>query len=206
MITFKQILAFPMLVAVVWLVWVFGSQLGSDRMAMLLLGLVVVSFACWIYGKWGNSYVDKTRRLGSLAAALVMLAACSVGYQASRQDPSAEQWQTFSPELVETLVSQGKPVFVDFTADWCTSCKANELLTLSRPEINERFESLGVALVKGDWTKKDPVITAALAKYGRAGVPLYVLYPGQGKEPVVLPEVLFPGTVLDALAAVKKPT
>jgi thiol:disulfide interchange protein DsbD len=206
MITFKQILAFPMLLAVVWLVWVFGGQQGSDRMAMLLLALVVVSFAAWMYGKWGNSYVPQTRRLGGVFALLVMLGATSIGYQASRQDPAAEQWLTFSPELVAGLVAEGKPVFLDFTADWCTSCKANELLTLSRPEVSEKFKSLGVTLVKGDWTKKDPVITAALAKHGRAGVPLYVLYPGEGKEPMVLPEVLFPATVLEALDTVKKPT
>ena len=206
MVTFKQILAFPMLLAVVWLVWVFGGQVGSDRMAMLLLALVVVSFACWVYGKWGNSYVDKTRRLGTAAALLVMLGAGSVGYHASRQDPTAEKWLPFSPELVAGLVAEGKPVFLDFTADWCTSCKANELLTLSRPEVSEKFESLGVTLVKGDWTNQDPIITAALQKYGRAGVPLYVLYPGQGREPMVLPEVLFPATVLDALENVKKPS
>jgi thiol:disulfide interchange protein DsbD len=188
------------------LVWVFGGQVGSDRMAMLLLALVVVSFACWVYGKWGNSYVDKTRRLGTAAALLVMLGAGSVGYHASRQDPTAEKWLPFSPELVAGLVAEGKPVFLDFTADWCTSCKANELLTLSRPEVSEKFESLGVTLVKGDWTNQDPIITAALQKHGRAGVPLYVLYPGQGREPMVLPEVLFPATVLDALRNVKKPS
>ncbi len=204
MITFKQILAFPMLLAVVWLVWVFGGQVGSDRMAMLLLALVVLSFASWVYGKWGTSYVDKTRRMGMVASLLVTVAAISLGYQASREDPGAELWQPYSPALVEQLVSEGKPVFLDFTADWCTSCKANELLTLSRSDVTETFQDLGVTLVKGDWTKKDPVITAALAQYGRAGVPLYVLYPGEGREPVLLPEVLLPGMVLDALKEVKK--
>ncbi len=206
MVTFKQVLAFPMLLAVVWLVWVFGGQVGSDRMAVLLLALVVVSFAAWVYGKWGNSYVDKTRRLGTASALLVMLAAGSVGYRASLAAPSEEKWQTFSPELVQSLVAEGKPVFLDFTADWCTSCKVNEMVALSNSEVNERFQDLGVEMVKGDWTKQDPVITAELRKHGRAGVPLYVLYPGDGKPPVVLPEVILPGTVLDALQNVKKPT
>ncbi len=206
MVTFKQILAFPMLIAVVWLVWVFGGQVGSDRMALLLLSLVGVGFAAWIYGKWGNSYQEKPKRLGTIGAALALLLASTMGYQAARQDASAELWQTYSPELVEKLVAEGKPVFLDFTADWCTSCKANELLTLSRPEVHEKFQDLGVNLVKGDWTKKDPVITAALAKHGRAGVPLYVLYPGEGKAPVVLPEVLIPSIVINALDQVKKPS
>jgi thiol:disulfide interchange protein DsbD len=206
MITFKQILAFPMLLAVVWLTWVFGGQVGSDRMALLLLAFVVLAFACWVYGKWGHAYVDSVRRLGTASALLVMLGAAGIGYQAARTDPGAEKWLTFTPQLVEQLVAEGKPVFLDFTADWCTSCKANELLTLSRPEVTERFEALGVTLVKGDWTNRDPVITAALEKHGRAGVPLYVLYPGQGKEPMVLPEVLFPATLLKALENVKKPS
>ena len=204
MVTFKQILAFPMLLAVVGLAWVFGGQTGSDGMAQLLLSLVVVGFACWIYGRWGNSYVDSTRRLGSAAALLVMLAAGGVGYAAANPSKEAEKWVAYSPALVDQLVAEGKPVFVDFTADWCTSCKANELVALSRPEVSQKFESLGVTLVKGDWTKRDEVIAAALAKYGRAGVPLYVLYPGQGREPIVLPEVLFPSTVLEALESVKK--
>jgi thiol:disulfide interchange protein DsbD len=206
MITFKQILAFPMLLAVVWLTWVFGGQVGSDRMALLLLAFVVLAFACWVYGKWGHTYVDRARRVGTASALLVMLGAAGIGYQAARTDPGAEKWLTFTPQLVEQLVAEGKPVFLDFTADWCTSCKANELLTLSRPEVTERFEALGVTLVKGDWTNRDPVITAALEKHGRAGVPLYVLYPGQGKEPMVLPEVLFPATLLKALENVKKPS
>lgn len=206
MVTFKQALAFPMLLAVVWLAWVFAAQVGSDRMALLLLALVVLANASWIYGRWGNSYVEKTRRLGTLAALLVLVGAATIGYQAARKDPSAEKWLTFSPQLVESLVAEGKPVFLDFTADWCTSCKANELLTLSRPEVSKKFEALGVTLVKGDWTNRDAVITAELAKHGRAGVPLYVLYPGDGKAPMVLPEVLFPATVLEALENVKKPS
>lgn len=204
MVTFKQLLAFPMLLAVVWLAWVFGGQMGSDGMAKLLLGLVVLGFSCWIYGRWGNSFEDKTRRLGTAAALLVLLASGGVAYSASQPDAQAEKWQAFSPELVDRLVAEGKPVFLDFTADWCTSCKANELVALSNSEVAGKFESLGVTLVKGDWTKKDEVITQALAKYGRAGVPLYVLYPGDGKEPVILPEVLFPNTVLEALANVKR--
>lgn len=204
MVTFKQLLAFPMLLAVVWLAWVFGGQMGSDGMAKLLLSLVVLAFASWIYGRWGNSFVDKTRRLGSVAALLMLLISAGMGYSASQPDAQAEKWQAFSPQLVEQLVAEGKPVFVDFTADWCTSCKANELVALSNADVANRFESLGVTLIKGDWTKKDEVITQALAKYGRAGVPLYVLYPGGGREPIILPEVLFPNTVLEALENVKK--
>lgn len=203
MVTFKQILAFPMLLATVWLVWVFGSQTGNDRMALLLLSLLGVSFASWIYGKWGHSFEPKEKNLGITFAAVFLLSSLYTGYTASQTPAGEELWTEFSPELVATLKSEGKPFFLDFTADWCTSCKANELVALSNQEVIDKFKELGVVLVKADWTKKDPVITQALAEYKRAGVPLYVLYPGNNAEPFVLPEVLFPGTVLEALEKVQ---
>ena len=203
MVTFKQVLAFPMLLAVVWLVWVFGSQTGNDRMGLLLISLLGVGFAGWIYGRWGTSFEPKEKTMGSLAAAAFMILSLYTAYGAS-QDPLGEDlWQPYSPELVAQLKSEGKPFFLDFTADWCTSCKANELVALSNGDVVNKFQELDVVLVKADWTKQDPVITKALAEFNRAGVPLYVLYPGKDAEPTVLPEVLFPGTVLEALDKVK---
>jgi thiol:disulfide interchange protein DsbD len=199
MVTFKQVLAFPMLLAVVWLTWVFGGQMGTDRMALFLLALVGVAFACWIYGTWGCSFEPKQQKLGTLFAGIALTAALFAGYNASQPAQGAELWMEYSPALVEELKQSGKPFFLDFTADWCTSCKANELVALSGDEVLNKFKELDVTLVKADWTKKDPVITKALAEFGRAGVPLYVLYPGNDKEPQVLPEVLLPSTVLKAL-------
>lgn len=204
MITFKQVLAFPMLLAVVWLSWVFGGQLGTDRMALLLLALVTVALACWTYGRWGMSFESGVKARGTVAAALCMTLALYTGYSASFPPAGEELWQQYSPELVNRLKSEGKPFFLDFTADWCTSCKANELVALSRPDVLKKFQDLEVTLVKADWTKKDDVIARALAEYGRAGVPLYVLYKGEGQEPVLLPEVLLPGTVLEALDQIGK--
>lgn len=203
MVTFKQVLAFPMLLAVVWLVWVFGGQVGTDRMALLLLGLVGVAFAAWVYGTWGSSFEPKTQKMGTFFAALAMMGALYTGYTATQEPPGAELWLDYSPVLVDELKESGKPFFLDFTADWCTSCKANELVALSRDDVLQKFKDLDVTLVKADWTNEDPVITEALEEYGRAGVPLYVLYPGNGKEPKILPEVLLPGTVLEALESVE---
>lgn len=203
MITFKQILAFPMMLAVVWLTWVFGSQMGTDRMALFMVALLGVSFASWVYGKWGMSFEPKEQKLGKFFAALSLAAALFTAYTASQPPLGEDLWLDYSPELVAQLKAEGKPFFLDFTADWCTSCKANELVALSRSEVLDKFKELNVTLVKGDWTKKDPVITSALAEYQRAGVPLYVLHPGQGREPQVLPEVLVPSTVLDALKSVE---
>lgn len=202
MVTFKQILAFPMLLAMVWLVWVFGSQTGNDRMALLLIALLGVSFASWLYGKWGCSFEPRVKIKGNVAAGLVMVLSLYTAYTASQEPLGKELWQPYSPELVARLKSEGKPFFLDFTADWCTSCKANEFVALTDKEVLQKFQDLEVVMVKGDWTKKDPVITNALAEFQRAGVPLYVLYPGQDAEPLVLPEILFPGTVLEALEKV----
>jgi thiol:disulfide interchange protein len=204
MVTFKQVLAFPMLLAVVWLTWVFGSQMGTDRMALFLVALLGLGFASWVYGKWGCSFEPKEQKLGKFFATLSLLGALYTGYAAAQPQQGAELWLDYSPELVTQLKAEGKPFFLDFTADWCTSCKANELVALSRSEVLNKFQELDVTLVKADWTKKDPLITKALAEYKRAGVPLYVLYPGQQAEPVVLPEVLLPSTVLEALETVKK--
>ena len=203
MITFKQLLAFPMLAAVIWLVWVFGSQLGSDRMGMLMLLLLSGSFSAWVYGKWGSSFDPKVAKRGAFQALIIMALTLAAGYHISQPDKSAEKWLEYSPELVAELKASGKPFFLDFTADWCTSCKANELLTLSRDSVQEKFSDLDVTLVKADWTKRDEIITKALQEYGRAGVPLYVLHPGQGREAQILPEVLIPSIVLDALDSVK---
>lgn len=204
MITFKQVLAFPMLVAVVWLTWVFGGQMGTDRMALLMLALVGASLACWLYGRWGTSFEAGVKARGVAAAALSLALALYTGYAASLPPLGEELWKEYSPELVSSLKAEGKPYFLDFTADWCTSCKANELVALSRPEVLKKFQDLDVTLVKADWTRQDDTITKALAEYGRAGVPLYVLYKGGEQEPVLLPEVLLPGTVLDALDGVGK--
>lgn len=204
MVTFKQILAFPMLLAVVWLSWVFGNQVGTDKLGLLLLAMVGIGFATWIYGKWGSSLNLRTQKVGTAAALIALLISLNVGYHAAQPDTDAELWLEYSPELVTQLKQEGKPFFLDFTADWCTSCKANELIALSSSEVQEKFQELGVTLVKADWTKSDPVITAALDEFNRAGVPLYVLYPGQGADPEILPEILSPGIVLDALDKVKR--
>ncbi len=123
---------------------------------------------------------------------------------ARRSTATAEGWQAWSPEAVKAAVDQGRPVFVDFTAAWCLSCKVNERVALESAEVKKAFADKKVVLLKGDWTRSDPAISQELQKFGRDGVPLYLLYsPKQAEAPQVLPEVLTPGIVLDALGKVE---
>ncbi|HKO11147.1 MAG TPA: thioredoxin family protein, partial [Acidobacteriaceae bacterium] len=109
-------------------------------------------------------------------------------------------WQPYSPDLVAQLRSQGKPVFVDFTASWCLSCQVNERVILDSASVQQHLRDSGVALVRADWTNQDAEITRALAALGRSGVPTYAIYPGDPNAPPrVLPEVLTQGIVIDAL-------
>lgn len=94
----------------------------------------------------------------------------------------------------------GKPVFVDFTANWCLNCKYNERFVLNSDSVKDAFKKAGVIALKADWTNGDADITALLRKFGRAGVPVYAVYPAAGGEPVILPEILTQQEVLDSLA------
>jgi thiol:disulfide interchange protein DsbD len=117
---------------------------------------------------------------------------------------AADQWQAWSPARVSELTSAGKAVFVDFTAAWCVTCQVNKRLVLNDRAVKDAFAQHGIELVRADWTRRDPVITQALAALGRQGVPVYVLYI-PGREPQLLPEVLQTQVVLDALAMAGAP-
>jgi thiol:disulfide interchange protein DsbD len=112
----------------------------------------------------------------------------------------AAAWQPWSAAAVSSYQAQGRPVFVDFTAAWCLSCQVNERIALRQPEVEQAFRSANVALLKADWTRHDEAITQALTAMGRDGVPAYALYTPGSSDPQVLPEVLTPGIVMDALS------
>ncbi len=208
--TFKQFMGFLLMATVVWLVWVLGLQAGMDVVAKLLISLVVMAVGAWVLGRWGtlvNS--DRSRRIAQ--ATMIILVATSLTYAISsaRNDAVAPgkvalnnkdgiDWQAFSPKLIQDLRSQGKPIFLDFTAAWCLSCKVNEKVTFSNQEIKDQITKLGIVAVKADWTSRDETITKTLEGFGRSGVPLYVLYIPKDKEPTILPEVITPDIVLNA--------
>jgi thiol:disulfide interchange protein DsbD len=209
----KQFFAFPMFATAIWLVWVFGQQTGNGGVALLLFGLLLLGMAGWVVHRWSARSLSRpftiaTRGLvtvmvvGALAAGIVGAgydrpAAASSGDSAVKE--SSSQWTAFSSQKVEELRSEGRPVFVDFTAAWCLTCQVNERTVLNTDDVQTAFKEHNVALVKADWTNRDPEITKALESHGRSGVPVYVLYPGDGSGPTLLPEVLTQDIVLNAL-------
>lgn len=198
----KQITALPLFATVIWLLYVYGRLFGggSDaaegitRMAWLLAGLMLIAIAAWALGRW------PARRGSTLAA--VLLAACAVALPAwaTHSNTSEAAWQPFSADAVKQARSQGKAVFVDFTAAWCLSCQVNERVVLKSNEVQRELKAGSVVPMRADWTQYDDKITAALQSLGRSGVPTYVIYPADATgAPDVLPEVLSKGVVLDAM-------
>jgi thiol:disulfide interchange protein len=195
----------------VWLVWVLGQQTDLDAVLMLLLSLVVISFAAWVYGLWQRSAMQsgygssKTVFLLSLIALSVM---GGVSFVAQTDRLSATSsinvWGVWSKKRVSEALAQGQPVFVDFTAAWCVSCQVNKKAVLERDSMKKFFADQKIVLLRADWTKRDNEITQELARFARNGVPMYQVWlptkdPKTGAMSVVLlPELLTQDAVLAA--------
>lgn len=198
--TLQRLLAVPMMLTAVWLLWVLGSQAGVDAMA-IATGLIVLAISgLWWIGRRqragrGRAWAPLAPLAAGMAVALVVLPVAETGASAARVETS----ERFSVERLAELRSAERPIFVDFTADWCLTCKVNERIAIDRPETHAAFEQAGVVTLVGDWTRGDPEITRFLAAHGRNSIPFYLFYePGQ--KPQVLPQVLTPG-MLQELAA-----
>ncbi len=203
---FKTLMAFPMFATVVWLVWVLGQQAGIDGVAALLALLLALAFAAWALGS--PELGPKARGGFGTAAVLLLAAALFWVTPALRQEAVASQqatasgdWQAWSSERVAQAQAEGRPVFVDFTAAWCVTCQFNKRTTLANSEVKADFEARRVLLLRADWTRRDPAITAELARFGRNGVPVYLLYTPGAARPRVLSEILSVDEVRSALAA-----
>jgi thiol:disulfide interchange protein DsbD len=205
---FKQVLAFPLYGTVIWLGWVLGAQRDNDSLLRLLIVLLGVGFALWAWRivRTGGARPWAIAGLVALVVSAViawpLFAADTMpsANAAERRVATADRdWAPFTPETVTALTASGRPVFVDFTAAWCVTCQVNKRLVLNADDVRAEFVAKKVALVRADWTRRDPAITQALAALGRSGVPVYVLY-RPGKEPLLLPEVLQRSTMREALA------
>lgn len=203
MATFKTLMAFPMFATVVWLVWVLGQQVGIDGAAALLGGLLALAFAAWALGSPANS--PRVRRIwGTLGVALLALALAWVGpalrHEAAAGPAAGGEWQAWSAQRVADAGAQGQPVFVDFTAAWCVTCQYNKRTALADETVKSAFAARDVLLLRADWTRRDPAITAELARLGRNGVPVYALYRPGNPTPQLLTEILSVGEITAALA------
>jgi DsbC/DsbD-like thiol-disulfide interchange protein/cytochrome c biogenesis protein CcdA len=194
--TFRRVLAFPLLLTVAWLLWVYGEQTSVLAMSWLLAALVGVAFGLWLLNASGGWRLLGYGALG-LCVALPLLRAPEVSRPVEAE---AGAWhEDWTPERLAELRAAGQPVLVNMTAAWCITCLANERMALSSEAFRASLESRGVRYLKGDWTRRDSRITRYLESFGRSGVPLYVLYPGPGREPVVLPQLLTVEIVQQAL-------
>ena len=205
--TLRKLMAFPMLATVVWLVWVLGQQSGIDGAGALLILLVGLSLVVWALSLAGRARVWMGGVSLATMALLVWAFAPQITTvptaQATTQAPaqaSSTGWQPWAPGAVEQILASGRPVFVDFTAAWCVTCQYNKKTTLANTGVMADLQTKNVALLRADWTRRDPAITAALAALGRSGVPVYVFY-RPGHPPVVLTEVLSVDEVRATIAA-----
>ena len=205
---FKTLMAFPMFATVVWLVWVLGQQTGIDGVAGLLGVLLALAFLAWALG---SPALGARARVGFGAAAAVLGVAVLTWalpalqtVEASSPTARAEAgWEAWSPERVAELQAAGRPVFVDFTAAWCVTCQYNKRTTLADAAVMADFQARNVALLRADWTRRDPRITAELTRLGRSGVPVYALYAPGAAGPRLLSEILGVAEVKDALATLR---
>jgi thiol:disulfide interchange protein DsbD len=195
-------LAFPMYGAAAWLLWVLSVEAGPAGVLAGLIGAVLLAFGAWTLGAAQRASGRFHLLGGGLALAAVLTSAIPLaGLYASPPTPAQdeENAERFSPARLDSLRAEGRPVFVNLTAAWCVTCLVNERVALSPARVRAAFAEHRVAYLKGDWTRGDPSITAFLRAHDHDGVPLYLLYPPSGGEPVVLPQILTEADVLSQL-------
>ncbi|MEZ5484074.1 MAG: protein-disulfide reductase DsbD [Lysobacteraceae bacterium] len=206
--TFKQALAFPMYLTAVWLVWVLAKQRGADAVGWALIASVAVAAMFWALGHW-------QLRRKAWAPVFMLLGAVGIGWSlwhldrvpvptANASEASTDGSVPYDAAALERYLADGRVVFVNMTADWCVTCKANEKAVLSTDAFAEAMSAANAVYMKGDWTNVDPEITAYLDRHNAVGVPLYVVYPRGGGDGVKLPTVLTVDIVTDALANAAK--
>jgi thiol:disulfide interchange protein DsbD len=219
MVKAKELMGFLMMGTLLWLLYVLGKQLGADAVIWTGAFLLTVGLACWIVGRFATLSSSRRRTYTTYGVALVVIglgywiflesafnvrSAVAGGTGDGLARPSEDEipWVSFTVPVLEQHLASGRTVFLDFTAEWCLTCKVNEKTVLASHAVVERLRAPDVVAVKADWTTRNPEITKLLTKFGRSGVPLYVVFPaGKPSEPIVLPEVITSSMVLDALGA-----
>jgi thiol:disulfide interchange protein DsbD len=217
MVSAQQFMGFLMMATLLWLLYILGKQMGMEAVIWTGAFLLTVGFACWLIGKFATLAASRRAYWLTWIAAVLLVGGGYLLFLVSALDintaiavessgiPAAAagegiEWKQFSLAGLEEDLKGDRPVFLDFTAEWCLTCKVNEKTVLDAKEVIDRFHALNVLAVRADWTNRNADITRLLSKFGRSGVPLYVIFPpGRSGTPIVLPEVITRGIVLDAL-------
>jgi thiol:disulfide interchange protein DsbD len=217
--TAKQFMGFLMMATLLWLLYILGKQLGMEAVIWTGAFLLTVGIACWCVGRFATLTASRRRYYATWVVALLIVVGGYLGFLEGVLNvrgliagtPAAERdaetrvasgiaWEPFSLHSLESRLREHKPVFLDFTAEWCLTCKVNERTVLADQDVVQKLRSSGIVAIRADWTNRNPEITELLQKFGRSGVPLYVVFPaGKPTQPIVLPEVVTPGMVLEAL-------
>ncbi len=209
----KQFMGFPLLATLVWLLWVVGNQGGLQLVTRALAWLLALGMACWVVGRFGAPPARVPEQAIAWFVALLLAgggwvyllpghAIAARPAVTTSQSPSdgGINWQPFSREAIARELEAGRPVFVDFTAEWCLTCKFNERTVINTPEVRELIARHDITMLKGDWTNADPAIGEFLAEHGRVGVPFYLVYsPADPGRPQILPELLTKPLLMAAL-------
>jgi len=205
--TLKYFLAFPMYLTAVWLLWVLGKQRGVDAIALALVGLVLLALGLWWYQRL-RLQAAPLRRALAVSLLLASLVPLVLVHRLQRETAApamvSEETVPYSAAKLAALRAEGRVVFVDMTADWCVTCKANEKAVLARDDFRDSMKQADAIFMQGDWTNVDPAITEFLEAHNAVGVPLYVVFPSDGGEGEVLPTVLTQDRVAAALARAKR--
>ena len=195
---FRKLMAIPMLLTMIWLLWVLSQQVSFTALVLYIAAVISLCVCLFLYGKLQFSLLTAKLPIVLSAACAVLLFAAASSPLFRQPDAAVQAADAWSPQAVENALKAGKPVFVDFTASWCVTCQANKIAVLDREDIRKAFKQHGVVFLVADWTNQNPDITQALESFGRSGVPLYILYSPDGKT-TVLPELLTKNIVIEAL-------
>ncbi len=207
---FKQSMGFLLMATVLWLLWVLGKQLGMEAVVWTGAFLLCLALGAWFLGSWVDLRSSARQRAVAWVAALAIALGGYVVFlrpllvqpvSAGSTTPITDsEWEDFDVDRVEAHIGAGRTVFLDFTAEWCWTCKVNERTVLADADVRDRLKKMDVVLVRADWTSRNTEITQMLRAFGRSGVPLYVIFPGgRPEQPLVLPEVITTGIVLEYL-------
>lgn len=197
----RQLLAFPMYGAAVWLLWVASQESGASGVLATATGFVLLGFAGWSLGITQDAGT-RSRRIGFLGAGVAASLALATLAGIGTVSPAAvteRDSEAFTPARLAALRAEGRPVFVNLTAAWCVTCLVNERVAISNDAVRHEFAARHIAYLKGDWTRQDPAITEFLREQGRDGVPLYLYYGPNAAAAEVLPQILTETTVLEAV-------